>query len=80
MELWELIAREAIREAVASYADLVDSGHFDDVVELFAADGVLEVKGREPAVGHDGLLFCGVGDDLAEKRRPYRSSVTTPRT
>jgi SnoaL-like domain len=68
MELWELVAREAIRETVASYAHLVDSGRFDDVVELFTADGVLEVKGRDPAVGHDGLraFFRGVGDDLAE--------------
>ena len=68
MELWELVAREAIRETVASYAHLVDSGRFDDVVDLFTADGVLEVKGREPAVGHDGLraFFRGVGDDLAE--------------
>ncbi len=68
MELWELVAREAIRETVASYAHLVDSGRFDDVVDLFTADGVLEVKGRDPAVGHDGLraFFRGVGDDLAE--------------
>ena len=53
---------------MASYAHLVDSGRFDDVVDLFTADGVLEVKGREPAVGHDGLraFFRGVGDDLAE--------------
>ena len=35
----------AIRETVASYAHLVDSGRFDDVVELFTADGVLEVQG-----------------------------------
>jgi SnoaL-like domain len=67
MELWELVAREAIRETVASYAHYADSGRFDDVVQLFIADGVLEVKGREPAVGHDGLheFFTGVGDDLA---------------
>ena len=45
MELWELTAREAIRETVASYAHLVDSGRFDDVVDLFTADGVLEVQG-----------------------------------
>jgi len=68
MELWELVAREAIRETVASYAHLVDSGRFDDVVDLFTADGLLEVKGREPAVGHDGLraFFRGVSADLAE--------------
>jgi ketosteroid isomerase-like protein len=67
MELWELIARESIRETVASYAHLVDSGRFDEVVQLFVPDGVLEVKGREPAAGHDGLraFFSGVGQDLA---------------
>jgi hypothetical protein len=67
METWELIARELIREVVASYAQFVDSGRFDDVVALFTVDGVLEVKGREPAVGHEGLhaFFRGVGTDLA---------------
>jgi hypothetical protein len=66
VELWQLVARESIRETVASYAHLVDSGRFDDVVQLFLVDGVLEVKGREPAVGHDGLraFFSGVGADL----------------
>ena len=37
MELWELIAREAIRETVASYAHCVDSGRFDDVVAAVRA-------------------------------------------
>jgi SnoaL-like domain len=68
VELWELTAREAIRETVASYAHFVDSGRFDDVVKLFMADGILEVHGEEPAQGHDALraFFSGVGRDLAD--------------
>jgi hypothetical protein len=80
---WELLARESIRETVASYAHFVDSGRFDEVVALFVPDGVLEVKGRERAVGHDGLhaFFQGVGADLATATkvpmiRHYTSNLT----
>ena len=68
MELWELTARECIRETVASYAHFVDSGRFDEVVALFTPDGVLAVKGSETARGHDGLraFFTGVGSDLKD--------------
>jgi hypothetical protein len=68
VELWELAAREAIRETVARYAHFVDSGRFDDVIGLFAADGELEVHGEEPARGHDSLraFFTGVGRDLRD--------------
>jgi hypothetical protein len=69
MELWEVVAREQIRETIASYAHFVDSGRFDDVVALFTADGILEVHGNEPAVGHEALLafFTGTGRDLADR-------------
>jgi 3-phenylpropionate/cinnamic acid dioxygenase small subunit len=68
MELWQLVAREHIRETIASYAHLVDSGRFDDVVALFTTDGALEVQNGESARGHDGLraFFTGVGRDLAD--------------
>jgi len=42
----ELIAREAIRDLVARYNANGDSGRFDQVVELFAPDAVMEVNGR----------------------------------
>jgi SnoaL-like domain len=56
MELWELIAREEIRTLVASYAHWADSGRFDDLVGLFAADGVLETPDR---VEHRGRAAIG---------------------
>ena len=66
MELWELTAREAIRETVASYAHYADSGRFAEFAALFAADGVLEVRGEQPLNGRDAirLYLEGVGLDL----------------
>jgi uncharacterized protein (TIGR02246 family) len=45
MEVWELIARESIRDLVARYNANGDSGRFDPMLELFARDAVLEVPG-----------------------------------
>ena len=43
MELWELIARESIRDLVARYNANGDSGRFDQVMELFAEDAVMDI-------------------------------------
>ena len=47
MELWELEARESIRDLVARYNANGDSGRFDPMLELFAEDATLDSK--EPA-------------------------------
>jgi uncharacterized protein (TIGR02246 family) len=67
MELWELTAREAIRETVAAYAHCADTGRFDEFAELFAPYGVLEVNGQEPVRGRDAIraYLGGVGTELA---------------
>ena len=67
MDLWELAAREAIRETVAAYAHCADSGRFDEFAALFAVDGVLEVHGQDPVAGRDAIraYLGGVGSDLA---------------
>ena len=67
MELWELAAREAIRETVAHYAHLVDRGRIDDLVELFAEDGTLEAGDRSPARGPAAIraFFMETGRRLA---------------
>ncbi len=43
VELWELIARESIRDLVARYNANGDSGRFEQVLELFAPDAVMEL-------------------------------------
>ena len=43
MHLHELAARESIRDAIARYAHAADTGRFEDLAALFAADGVLAI-------------------------------------
>jgi hypothetical protein len=66
MELWELAAREAIRDTVAAYAHYVDGGRFDKLVSLFVPNGTIEVVDGASAHGHGELrdFFTGVGDSL----------------
>jgi hypothetical protein len=68
MEPWELSAREAIRETVASYAHFADSARFADFAALFAVDGVLEVRGEPPLHGRDAIraFLEGVGSQLID--------------
>jgi SnoaL-like domain len=50
MELWEVAARESIRDLVARYNANADSGRFEQVLELFAPDAAMELVGVDGAV------------------------------
>ena len=67
MDLDELIARESIRDLVARYNANGDSGRFDQVVELFAPDAVMEVNGRTYS-GRDEIrtIFTSTATDLQD--------------
>jgi 3-phenylpropionate/cinnamic acid dioxygenase small subunit len=67
VEAWELEARERIRETIAAYAHRVDGGRFDELVDLFAPDGVLEVEGEPAHHGREAIraFVTGTGHDLA---------------
>jgi ketosteroid isomerase-like protein len=67
MELWELVAREAVRDLIARYNANGDSGRFDEVVALFARDAILDVDG-EVYVGHAGIrsLFTDAAAKFAD--------------
>ena len=64
VELWELTAREGIRDTIARYNHAGDSGRYDDMVATFAPNGVLEIVGTSAGrhEGHDALraFFSGV--------------------
>ena len=67
MEIWELLARESIRDLVTRYNTNGDSGRFDEVLALFAPDAVMELEGEngpELYHGHDEILsiFTGTKD------------------
>ena len=60
MELWELDARESIRDLVTRYNSNGDTGRFPQVLELFAPDAVMET------VTPDGAAHVYRGrDDIA---------------
>ena len=54
MELAEFLARESIRDLVARYNSYGDAGRFDQMLELFAPDAVLQIRDQEYA-GHDEI-------------------------
>lgn len=60
MQSWELIAREQIRDLVATYAHCADSGRFEELVALFADDGTLETPDGVQHSGRDAIrAFLG---------------------
>ncbi len=67
MDARELEAREHIRDTIDRYAHCVDGGRFDELGELFASDGVLEVEGEPAHRGRDAIraFVTGTGRDLA---------------
>jgi 3-phenylpropionate/cinnamic acid dioxygenase small subunit len=67
VDAWELAAREQIRDTIARYAHTVDGGRFDELVELFVPDGVLEVEGGPAHRGREAIraFVTGTGRDLA---------------
>jgi hypothetical protein len=56
MELWELIARERIRDSIARYNWAGDAFRLEELTGAFCPDGVLEVRGEEPLRGRDEIL------------------------
>jgi len=83
MDVWELVAREEIRELVARYAHCADSGRFEELVALFAEDGVLEIVGREELHGRQAILnfLVATAARFRESSRPrsIRHHVTSLR-
>ena len=60
MEMWEVVAREQIRDTLARYNWSGDAGRIDGLAETFCADGVLEVRGMEPLRGRSEIVaFLG---------------------
>ena len=83
MELWELVAREEIRETLARYHHFGDSAKFEEMAALFAIDGVLEVHGEEAVVGRQAIIdyLTGVNRDVVALSdvpmlRHYATNVT----
>jgi len=79
----ELLAREAIRDLVARYNAGADGGRFDEVVDLFTSDAVMELP-AERLFGHEEIaaLFrriqrVVVGSGAQDRRRYIRHFTAT---
>jgi len=74
VELTELVARESIRDIVARYNSLGDSGRVGEMMALFADDARLEVPGRDPLEGVAAIrdFFLSV-TEAAPDAAPLRS-------
>lgn len=56
MELWELVARESIRETLARYNHVGDSGRVDELAAQFTREGVLEITGGPTLHGRQAIV------------------------
>lgn len=56
MELWELAARERIRDTLARYNWSGDALRLDELAETFCEDGELELRGSEPVRGRAAIV------------------------
>jgi hypothetical protein len=67
--MWELVARERIRDTLARYNWSGDSGRPDGLAETFCADGVLEIRGSEPLQGRAEIasFLSGVTGNVAAR-------------
>ena len=75
MEPWELVAREEIRDLVARYAHHADAGRLDELVALFAEDGLLQIDDREPLRGRDAILALLASTRSGARESPAARSI-----
>jgi hypothetical protein len=78
MDEWELVARERIRDTLATYNWAGDAFRLDELAQTFCVEGVLEIRGSEPLEGRDAIVEFhghgagGAGDAGDEDRRAAR--------
>jgi hypothetical protein len=56
VELWELVARERIRDSIALYNWSGDAFRLEDLTRAFCEDGELEVRGEPSRKGRRAIL------------------------
>jgi hypothetical protein len=75
MEPWELVAREEIRDLVVRYAHHADAGRLDELVALFAEDGLLQIDDRAPLRGRNAILAFLAGTRSGARESPAAQSI-----
>ena len=75
MELWELAARERIRDTLARYNWSGDALRLDDLAQTFCEDGELELRGSEPIRGRAAIVALLGGAVASPNATAQASSV-----
>jgi SnoaL-like domain len=75
MELWELAARERIRDTLAHYNWSGDALRLDDLAQTFCEDGELELRGFEPVRGRAAIVELLGGTVAAPNTSAQASGV-----
>ena len=72
MELWELVAREFIRDRIARWNSNGDAGRMGDMVMVLAPDVEFQAAESEVLHGRDAVLafLTGVKQDKADSAQP----------
>lgn len=78
MEIWELAARECIRDGLARYNWSGDSLRLGELAESFCADGELQLRGEEPVRGWSAIVEF-LGGLAAQNTRIVRHNLTNVR-
>lgn len=76
MELWELCARERIRDTLARYNWSGDALRLDELADTFCEDGELELRGSEPVRGRAAIVEFLGGAVAAPNAKAAASSTT----
>lgn len=68
---------EQVRALVGAYVECVDRGRFEELAELFAADGILDVRGPGPDSGvHEGRR--AIVDRMRQTARSLKAATALP--
>ena len=84
MELWELAAREQIRDTLAQYSHSGDAFRLHELAAAFCEDGVLAIRGSDDVVGRAAIIErlggrADVDDDSTRNaRRSSQRADATP--
>jgi hypothetical protein len=75
MELWELVARERIRDTLARYNWSGDALRLGELAETFCEDGELALRGAEPVRGRAAIVELLGGVVAAPDATAHASGV-----
>jgi hypothetical protein len=78
MDMWELVARERIRDTLALYNWSGDAFRLGEMAQAFCEDGQLEIRGAEPLRGRGAIidwLGAGAAGSDEERRAARKAAV-----